>query len=359
MTPQFNKLKVKDVRRETADAVSVTFDIPADLAPHYKFSPGGYLTLQHTIEGDDVRRCYSISSGLDDGEVRVAIKKVANGRFSNFANDELKPGMELEVMTPMGGFMGPIEPERAKNYLGFAAGSGITPIMSIMRTILLREPNSTFTLFYGNRDTNSIIFRESLDDLKDLFLERLSVFHILSREATDVALFSGRLDVEKLREFAGVFFDPNTVDHAFLCGPGEMISGLKSIMVNLGLPENKIHEERFTPSEDDRALSKSNIRAVPVEGGAEIVAVLDGTARQFKMDGSDASIIDAAHRNGIELPFSCKGGMCCTCRAKLVEGDVSMTLNYSLEPWEIEAGFVLTCQSRPTTSKVVVDFDHL
>jgi len=359
MTPQFNRLTIKNLRRETADAVSIAFDVPAELAEQYRFTPGEYLTLRSTIQGRDVRRCYSISSGLDDNELRVTVKKVADGLFSSFASTDLVPGRSIDVMTPMGIFTAPIEPNKRKVYVAFAAGSGITPIMSILRTVLVREPHSNFTLFYGNRSTNSIIFRHALEDLKDIFLERLSVFHTLSRETMDVPLFSGRLNAEKLRLFAESFFDPKQVDHAFLCGPGDMVNGLRDALIDLGVASHLIHLERFTPSDGALPTTVPDRRApVPAEG-AQIVAVLNGTARLFRMGSESATIVDAAHENGIEVPYSCKGGMCCTCRAKLIEGEVSMDANYSLESWELEAGYILTCQARPTSSKVVIDYDHL
>lgn len=355
---EFNRLTVRDVRRETLDSVSIAFDVPDDLAARYRFVPGQYLTLRHAIGGEEVRRCYSISSGLDDGELRVVVKRVADGTFSSFVHSEIRPGMEMDVMTPGGTFIAPIGEANSRTYLGIAAGSGITPIMSILRSVLAREPDSRFILLYGNRNTNSIIFREALDDLKDLYLERLSVFHTLSREATDVPLYSGRLDAEKLKAFARFLFDPATIDQAFLCGPGSMIAALRTTLTELGMEPNRIREELFTPA--DGAVVKTAPRAAAAAvDGAEITAILDGTARRFVMGAGDENVIDAARANGIELPYSCKGGMCSTCRAKVVEGEVDMTVNYSLEPWEVEAGFVLTCQSRPTTQSVTIDYDQV
>ena len=358
MSHQFNILKVKDVRRETPEAVSVAFDLPTELSGRYRFAPGEYLTLRRLINGQEIRRCYSISSGLDDGELRVAIKKVAGGVFSSFACDELKPGMHLEVMTPMGGFTAPIEPNKAKNYLALAAGSGITPIMSVLRTVLTREPLSTFTLFYGNRRTNSIIFREELDDLKDSYLGRLSVFHTLSREATDVPLYSGRLDAEKLRTFAHLLFNTTEIDHAFICGPGDMIFGLRSVLIELGMAAERIDEEVFVPAQGSAPKTAPSVaNSVPMEV-VEVTAILDGTARRFAMS-ANASVLDAAREHGIELPYSCRGGMCSTCRAKVIEGTAEMKVNYSLEPWELEAGYILTCQARPTASTLTIDYDHV
>jgi len=362
VTPHFNVLKIKDIRRETADAVSVAFDLPPEIAYKYRFSPGEYLTLRHDFDGEDVRRCYSISSGLDDGDLRVAIKKVEGGLFSNFAFNELKCGMDIEVMTPMGGFSVPIEPENKKNYLAFAAGSGITPVMSILRTVLTREPLSSFTLFYGNRDTNSIIFRNALEDLKDEYMERLSVFHTLSREATDVPLYSGRLDAERLNAFAGRMFDPAAIDHVFACGPGNMTEEVRRTLLGLGLDAARIHLEVFTPADGERPRRPAPAALQPDAqpgAGVQVTTILDGTARRFSMPADADNVVDAAHASGIELPYSCKGGMCSTCRAKIVEGTADMAANYSLELWELEAGYVLTCQARPTSETLTLDYDQV
>ena len=357
--PEFHALRITDVRPETADTVSVAFDVPDDLKDAYAYVHGQYLTLRAEIDGHDIRRSYSICSGIDDGELRVAIKKVDGGRFSTFANDNLKPGMTLQVMTPNGRFTAPLEPEKAKTYVAFAAGSGITPVMSIIKTVLTREPKSDFTLFYGNRDTASIIFREQLEDLKDRFLGRFALFHTLSREGSDVDLFAGRLDADKCKAFADHLFDPEDVDHVFLCGPGGMTAEVEKTLEALGVPAQRIHEELFTPADDAPPMPVSDAARKAAEQGVEITAILDGAKRQFTMTAQDADIVVSGHRHGVELPYSCKGGMCCTCRCKVMEGAVEMAVNYSLEPWELEAGYVLACQSRPTTNTVTLDFDHV
>lgn len=357
--PEFHALKIAEIRPETADTVSIAFDVPDELKGAYAYEHGQYLTLRAKIDGHDIRRSYSICSGLDDGELRVAIKKVEGGRFSTYANDNLKPGMTLQVMTPNGRFTAPLEPEKAKNYVAFAAGSGITPVMSIIKTVLARELKSTFTLFYGNRNASSIIFREQLDDLKDRFLGRFALFHTLSREGSDVDLFAGRLDGDKCKAFADHLFDPRDVDHVFLCGPGGMITEVEKTLGELGVPAKRIHEELFTPAEDAPPMPVSDAARKAAEEGVEITAILDGAKRQFTMTTGDPNVVDSGHRHGVELPYSCKGGMCCTCRCKVMNGAVEMAVNYSLEPWELEAGYVLACQSRPTTRKVTLDFDHV
>lgn len=357
--PRFHRLRVSDVRQETSDSVSVAFELPHELANRYSFFPGEYLTLRHMIDGKEIRRCYSISSGLDDGDLRVVVKKLAGGAFSSFVHSDLRPEMQLDVMTPMGTFTAPIEAANAKTYLGIAAGSGITPIMSILRSVLSREPRSTFILLYGNRSANSIIFRDALADLKDLHLGRLSVFHVLSREATDVPLSSGRLDADKLRMFARILFDPAAIDHAFLCGPASMIAGLRETLAELGVRPGRIRDELFTAAEGVFEKTAPHVLDAARVEGIEVTAILDGTARRFTMRTDDGSVVDAAHQAGIELPYSCKGGMCSTCRAKLIEGKVEMAANYSLEEWEIEAGYVLTCQARPTTPTITLDYDQV
>ena len=358
---RFNMLTVADVRQETPDAVSIAFAVPDDLADSYRFRAGQHLTIRHDSDGEELRRCYSISSGPDDGETRIVVKQIDGGVFSSFANRDLKPGMQLDVMTPSGTFCPDLAPGNPAetNYLVIAAGSGITPIISIIRAILTAEPNSNVTLFYVNQRTGSIIYRGALSDLKDKYASRLSVIHMLSREATDVPLYSGRLDADKLKSFVPFHFDPGTVDQAFLCGPAEMVEGLRDGLADLGLDRTRIHQELFTPAEGITARPKGAVPADIIPEGVEVTAILDGVERVFILRPEDDSIVGAARAAGVELPFSCSNGMCATCRAKLVEGEVEMAANYSLEPWELEAGYVLTCQSRPKTAKIKVDYDQV
>jgi ring-1,2-phenylacetyl-CoA epoxidase subunit PaaE len=356
MPPRFHNLTIASLRRETADSVSLAFAVPEALRAAYHYTPGQYLTLRAVIGGEDVRRSYSICSGLDDDELRVAIKRVPGGVFSNWANEALRVGDALDVMTPDGRFGVPIEPGASRTLVGFGAGSGITPILSILKTVLLREPASRFFLFFGNRSTESIMFRGELEDLKDRFLSRLSVFHVLSREQQDLPILSGHLDAEKAGRLLRWMVPAASVDHAFVCGPQPMIEGLEKALADAGLVRERIHVERFTPAAGGRprpvvvpptAVPKA-IATVINEGVRTEIPVADGEA-----------IIDAAIRAGRNLPYSCKGGMCCTCRARLLEGRVEMTVNYSLEPWETEAGYVLTCQSHPVTARVVLDYDQV
>jgi ring-1,2-phenylacetyl-CoA epoxidase subunit PaaE len=358
VTPQFHRLAIADVRRETPEAVSIAFAVPPALAEAYRFAPGQNLTLKATLGGAEIRRCYSICSGLDDGELRIAVKRQEGGLFSSFANDRLEPGDIVEAMTPAGNFTLTPDPGAARIYLGIAAGSGITPLMSILRSVLAREPASRFFLLYGNRTTQSILFREALEDLKDRFLGRLSVAHVLSREAQDVAALSGRIDDAKIALFLRLV-PAASIDHAFLCGPGELMETARRRLAALGLPPERIHVEHFSldgmaPARPAPPAAPARTRAVV----AEAEAVIDGIRHRFPM-GAGQSVIEAAESAGLELPYSCRGGMCCTCRAKLVDGKVEMAVNYSLEPWELAAGYVLTCQSRPTTPRLVLDYDQV
>ena len=357
-TPRFHRLAVRDVKRETQDAVSIAFAVPDDLAEAYHFAPGQYLTLRATLDGEDARRSYSICSGPHDGELRIAVKQVDNGLFSTWANDSIRVGDALEVMTPTGRFGLERDPGDGRVHVGFAAGSGITPILSIIRGVLQREPTSRFFLFYGNRSTDGILFRSALEEMKDRFLGRLAVFHVLSREEQDLPILNGRLDGDKVRLLLRSIVPAACVDHVFICGPAAMSDDLETTLKEIGLSEDAIHVERFVSALGGKPRPRPIVvepDATPAHIGAMIV---DGKRREIPIAAGEA-ILDAALRAGMDLPFACKGGMCSTCRAKLVEGQAEMTVNYSLEPWELKAGFILTCQAHPTSARVVVDFDQV
>jgi ring-1,2-phenylacetyl-CoA epoxidase subunit PaaE len=357
--PRFHRLVVNDLRQESPDAVSLTFAIPKELADDYSFNPGQYLTLRTTMDGEEVRRSYSICSGPDDGELRIAVKKVDGGAFSNWAADELKSGDELDVMTPTGRFgVAPAPaPEQARVYAGFAAGSGITPILSIAKGVLAREPHSRFFLFYGNRSTSGMMFLEALEELKDRFMQRLSLFHVISGEEQDIPILHGRLNGEKVRVLLRSLVPASSVDHVFICGPSGMSEDIEATCRDVGIAEEKIHVERFVSEFGGKPRAK---KTVPVGAPPKAMAllVIDGKRREVPVAEGEA-ILDAALRAGMDLPFACKGGMCSTCRAKLVEGEAQMDVNYSLEPWELKAGFILTCQAKPVSQKIVVDYDHV
>jgi len=356
-TPRFHRLAVNDLRRESPDAVSLTFAIPDELAKDYRFAPGQYLTLRMTMDGEEVRRSYSICSGPDDGELRIAVKKVDGGAFSSWAADELKPGDELDVMTPTGRFGIAHAPDEARVHVGFAAGSGITPILSIARGVLAREPKSRFFLFYGNRSTGGMLFREALEELKDRFMQQLSIFHVISGEEQDVPILHGRLDGEKVRVLLRSLVPASQVDHVFICGPTGMSEDIEMTCRDIGIAADRIHVERFVSEFGGKPRPKAVV-AVGAPPKALASLIIDGKRRDVSVAEGE-SILDAALRAGMDLPFACKGGMCSTCRAKLVEGDAKMEVNYSLEPWELEAGFILTCQARPESDRVVVDYDHV
>jgi ring-1,2-phenylacetyl-CoA epoxidase subunit PaaE len=355
--PRFHRLAIHDLRRETTDAVSLTFDIPSELAADYAFAPGQYLTLRATMDGEEVRRSYSICSGPDDGELRIAVKKVDGGAFSSWAADELKAGDELEVMTPTGRFGVAPAPDEARIYVGFAAGSGITPILSIMKGALTREPKSRFFMFYGNRSTEGVMFREALEELKDRFLQRFSLFHVISGEEQDIPILHGRLDGEKVRVLLRSLVPAATVDHVFICGPTGMSDEIETTCRDIGIANERIHVERFVSGLGGKPRPKKIVSpGAPPKAFASLV--IDGKRREVPVAEGEA-ILDAALRAGVDLPFACKGGMCSTCRARLVEGNAEMDVNYSLEPWELKAGFVLTCQAKPVSERVVVDYDHV
>lgn len=357
--PRFHRLTVADVRRETPDAVSVAFAVPPDLAPAYAFRPGQYLTLRSEIDGEEVRRSYSISSGPEERELRIGVKRVENGVFSTFANEALAVGHAIDVMTPTGRFGVAADPGSARIHVGFAAGSGITPILSIVRGLLADEPGSRVFLFYGNRSTADMLFREALEELKDRHLDRVSVFHVLSQEEQDVPVLNGRLDRDKTRTLLTHIVPAAAIDHLFICGPLGMSEDVEAVARELGVEADRIHHERFVSEFGGKARPKSAARPPLPEAPSRIAALIaDGKRREVPIREGEA-ILDAALRAGMDLPYACRGGMCSTCRARVVEGEVRMDVNYSLEPWELQAGFVLTCQSHPVTDRVVVDFDAM
>ncbi len=361
---RFYSLIISEVRRETADAVSIAFEVPPDAKEAFRFEPGQYLTLRATIDGESVRRPYSICSGIDEPHLRVGIKAVSGGRFSTFAQD-LQPGDTLDVMPPLGHFrwLSPQEhslEDGPCNHLAFAAGSGITPILSILKSVLTHRPQDTFTLCYGNRGQGSVMFLEELHDLKDAAMTRLQILHVFSREKADVDLQQGHLDGDHVRAFVEHgLFDPKSIEAVYICGPGEMNGSISEALEGVGVEKERIRFERFTAA--PRTAAPPPVAATPTSDGSTdtgvtVHAIIDGLERTVTMR-SDETVIAAAERQGVDLPYSCAGGMCCTCRCKLVEGDVRMDVCYSLEPWELESGFVLACQAHPTTDRVVLDFD--
>jgi ring-1,2-phenylacetyl-CoA epoxidase subunit PaaE len=360
MSVAFHRLKIRDVRREIPEAVSLAFAVPPELAEAYRFDPGQHLTLRTLLGGVETRRSYSICSGPDDGDLRIVVKKQDAGLFSNWIDQTAKPGDAIEVMTPQGRFGIRPDPGASRNYLAIAAGSGITPVMSILRSVLARETKSRFVLLYGNRTAQNIIFKRELEALKDRYLARLSVHHVLSRERQELELFNGRIDAQKIEAVLKAALPPGAIDHAFLCGPGDLIETSRAALLRLGVLPERIHLEHFTV---DGMPAPAPIRAEPkpeveTEAAARIEIRLNGLDHVVPLQAGE-TIVEAGLRHGLEMPYSCRGGMCCTCRAKLVRGEVRMDRNYSLEPWELSAGYVLTCQSHPITAEVAVDYDHV
>ncbi len=356
MSLHFHTLTIEEVKKETADCVSVLFSVPASLKKEFAFEAGQNISLKKNIAGIDVRRSYSICTAPFENKLRIAIKKVAGGLFSEFANTSLKPGDSIEVLPPTGKFNTTIDAKHKKNYVAFAAGSGITPVLSLIKTILKEEPLSTFTLVYGNKNRHSIIFFEELEAIKNKYLQRFILINVLSREKTDTLINFGRVDAEKLKEL-GPIINYNNTAAFFICGPAEMIFCVQHFLENQGIDKRKIHFELFgttgTPKKNttEKAENSSNLVCA-------VTVKTDGTAIEFPLAlDSEDTILDAALKQGADLPYACKGGMCCTCKAKLVEGQVTMNVHWGLEQEEIDKGYILTCQAYPKTEKVIIDFD--
>jgi ring-1,2-phenylacetyl-CoA epoxidase subunit PaaE len=358
MSIHFHSLAVKEIKKETSDCISILFQVPEKLQEAFRFTQGQSLTMRTMINGEEVRRTYSICSSPLEQQLKVAVKKVAGGLFSTYANDKLKAGDILEVMPPVGRFYTPLEATNRKNYIGFAAGSGITPLLSIIKITLATEPNSTFTLLYGNKTRSSIIFFEELEGLKNKYINRFNLIHILSREKTDADLNFGRITNEKCNDLFGKLLDLKTADEFFICGPEDMIFSVKGFLESNGVAEKKIHFELFTTPGQNKKLEVRSTKYEEEGPQSTITVKLDGRSFDFSIPlNSDTTILDAAMQQGADVPYACKGGVCCTCKAKLLEGEVKMDVHWGLEQEEIEQGFILTCQAHPTTANVTVDFD--
>jgi ring-1,2-phenylacetyl-CoA epoxidase subunit PaaE len=372
----YQPLRIVEVVRDTPEAMAVVFEVPPELRDAFRFKPGQHLPVRATIDGEEQRRTYSICCAPGEGNLRIAIKRVADGRFSNWANDTLEPGATLEAMPPAGRFVLPPSEGRARHVVAFAAGAGITPILAMIEHALATEPETSFTLIYGNRSPDSVMFRQELEDLKDRHLGRFTLLNVLSRnEESSAPLFEGRITGDKVEAFAASLFKPGEVAHFFLCGPGSMIKETRNALLALGVSREKVHHEFFAPG--GGAYRKATTGSDPLpppslpdptslrEGsdparaaGTEAIAILDGIRHHFTVPPG-GQVVDAALAAGIRVPYSCKGGMCCTCRARLIEGKAEMLTNYSLEPWEIERGFILTCQAVPKSDRIVVDYDQM
>lgn len=364
MSALFHSLTVRSVTPETPEAVVVSFALPPELRETFGFTQGQYLTLRHEIDGRDLRRSYSICAGVDDGELRVGVRKVRDGVFSQWINTQLRAGDQIQVMAPQGRFFTPLAPERRRHHLGIAGGSGITPILSIMKTVLAREPLSRFTLIYGNRQLRSTMFKEELEDLKSRYMARLALHHVFSEEQTDSPLQHGVMDRHKLAEFLQAAVPAGSIDEAYICGPFQMNDEAEAALSEAGVPEERIHIERFGIAQAGPSASAAGVDAVmhtPVPGeanSARITIVRDGLRRDVTFQQGQPSILDSAAASGMELPFSCTSGVCGTCRCKVLEGEVRMERNYALDKNEVASGFVLACQAHPISDRVVLSFDE-
>lgn len=356
MAVHFHPLTIRTIKKETDDCVSVTFDVPEILQPHFLFKEGQNITIRKEINGEELRRSYSLCTAPHEGLLKVAIKKVDGGLFSSFANHNLNKGDTLEVMPPTGKFNAHNKYNAAGNFLAIAAGSGITPVISIIKHTLNVAPASSFTLIYGNKSRSSIIFFDELEGLKNKYMERFNFINILSQERTDAEINYGRIDEAKLEALQHlVSFE--AFNEVYICGPEQMIFATEKFLLNRNINKSKIHFELFTTPGQTFAASKTAVEQEDTGPKSTVNIKVDGRSFEFDLGFNSESILDAALKKGADLPFACKGGVCCTCRAKLVEGEVSMDVNYALEPEEVAAGFILTCQSHPLTDKVVIDFD--
>ena len=353
----FHSLRIAEVRRETADAVSILFDVPDALRNLFTFTPGQYLTLRRDIDGEDVRRNYSVCSAPIDGELRVAVKLLAGGRFSTFANKGLAAGDVIDVMPASGHFTTRFASDQARQYAAFAAGSGITPILSLIKTALAIEPESRFTLFYGNRISSQVLFLEDLSALKNRFMARLEIYHFLTMEEEEVALFNGRLDRAKCDEILRTLIEPAAVDLFFACGPEGMMEAVEQALIARDVPSESILLERFTSAGASTAFDPAAQARALAAAGRRMGVVLDGRKLTINFDAEQGNILDSVRAAGAPAPFACKGGVCATCRAKVLTGEVAMRLNYGLTAEEVAQGYVLTCQATPMSEDVVLSYD--
>lgn len=356
---RFHPLTVTDVRRETRDAVVVTLEPREEDKALFGFIQGQYLTFRRDFDGEELRRSYSICAGVDEGALRVGIKRVDGGAFSTWANEGLAVGDVIDAMPPMGKFYTPIDPSTQKNYLGFAGGSGITPVLSIVKTVLAREPKASFTLVYANAQISSIMFREEIEDLKNAYLGRFSVIHVLNQEGQEIDLFTGRIDADKMNGLFSHWLNAKAVDVAFICGPEPMMLAVAASLREHGLRDDQIKFELFASGQQGRAKAKAVSKTALVAGtGVQATVTLDGATRNFEMPRQGQTILDAALAASLDAPYACKAGVCSTCRCKVLEGEVEMAINHALEDYEVRAGYALSCQATPISDRVVVTFDE-
>ena len=353
----FHKLRVAEVKRETQDSVSVRFEVPENLRETFKFRAGQHLTMRREINGEELRRNYSVCVAPSDGVLKIAVKQMAGGAFSGWANTALKAGDELDVMAPHGSFCWEFDAEKQRTYVAFAGGSGITPVLSLMKTALAVEPRSRFTLFYGNRTSAGVMFLEDIASLKDLYLDRLQVFHFLEDEEEEIELFNGRLDRAKTDEVLSRLVDVDSVDMFFICGPGPMMDAVEEALTARNVTKPKILIERFTTGPLSAAQAEAARALEEKAAGLKMSVTLNGRRSNVTFDPEKHSILDNVRAAGLPAPFACKGGVCATCRAKVTAGKVEMKVNYGLSEEELADGYVLTCQATPVTEGVALTYD--
>lgn len=355
----FHPLKVSELHPEASDALCIAFEVPDHLKEAYRFVPGQHIGVRANIDGLELRRTYSICSGIDDKHLRIGVRVHDRGGMSRYLARQVRVGDTLDVLTPTGRFFAEPDPAASRTYCAFAGGSGITPILGIVRNILAREPNSRFLLFYGNRTTATIMFAEELLALKDRYPERLSLYFILSREPQDVELFNGRLDGEKVALLGATVFNPRATDAFYLCGPGTMLESVRESLLQLGVEPARIHMERFATDAPHSAQPVADKAPVGlIQGKTQVTVVMDGRRRSFAMAAGASTVLEAAEQEGLELPYSCRAGVCSTCRTKVTKGAVTMTTNYALEPWEVAEGYVLCCQALPASAELELNYDE-
>lgn len=357
MAKRFYPIRIRSLQKETSDAITICLDVPEDLRQEFSYKAGQHLTIKAQVDGEEVRRNYSLCSAPHENKHCFTVKQVPKGRFSTYANDLLQEGMSISVMPPEGSFIYPFKPTNMNSYVAFAAGSGITPIISILKSALTIEPHSTFILFFANKSRDQIIFLEELEGLKNRFMDRLAIYHFFSRRNQEFEIFNGRIDQQRCRDLAQFFFSPGEVQAYFLCGPHSMMEDVSNSLMEMGVAKERIKRELFTSPE----MLERKLKAAPLSydkrhltGHVEIR--IDGHTHRISFE-QPKSILDAALDHGLDLPFACKGGVCCTCKARLIEGKVDMVVNYGLDEQELEKDFILTCQAVPNSDKVVVDYD--
>ncbi len=356
---KYHPLTVASVEKAAADAVLIRFAVPDGLKDLFRHKPGQHIGIRATIDGAELRRTYSICTLPEEEDLAIVVRAVPGGRFSTWANSRLKAGDVLEVMPPVGHFVVEPQPDAARHHVAFVGGSGITPVMAILKAVLKHEPKSRFSLFYGNRTRETMIFHKALFDLKNRYMDRFALYPFFSREEQEIAFMNGRLDADKLRDITARLLPVEEMDAVYLCGPGDMIDTLSQRLTEAGLPEARLHSERFLTSEEARRIAAAAREREKERAAKATISVrLDGVTREVAFEPGEGTILEVLEAAGLEVPFSCRGGVCTTCRAKVLEGQAEMAINYGLEEAEVKKGYILTCQAVPTSARLAISFDE-